>query len=236
MNTTRKTLVVSLLCVMLVMFVSSGIGSALDTNGLTAHAMFSENPLPAGETVTFRVIFASNNSETLKLNLIGLHFDWMPTDGIIGHNFTLSPPTLQNGASYTSDPIQISIPSSATSGTHSYYIAVDGYEGSDDTPFSYTSETLTVEVLSDVVATPKPTATTSGGNNNQTGEPLNLWTIIAIAAIIAVVVLVVLVFMMWRKRAPAAPAAPAPTVYAPPSQPPAQPPAQNPPAENPPPT
>jgi hypothetical protein len=222
MKKLRCALVVSLLGIMLIVLFSSGFGSAVETQDLVTQVVFSPDPLVAGRTATFRIVFESQYSEPLELDLIGLHFDWMTTDGVVGHNFTASPHILQPGETWTCDPIQIAIQSTVSSGTHSYYVAVDGYEGTNaDTYFSYTGDTAYVDVVSSSVGgTATPTVKPTDGGNNDSGGSIDLWSIVAIVAVIAVAVIALLVVTTLRKRKTPATAAPAPVASPPPATPP----------------
>jgi hypothetical protein len=61
---------------------------------------------------------------------IGIHFDWMASDGFYGNDLSSSPVTIPSQGTHLFDAFSIQVPSNASVGAHSYYVGVDGVQGS----------------------------------------------------------------------------------------------------------
>jgi hypothetical protein len=135
-----------------IIFLGSGLVSALNSNELSASLLWSSETLYAAGTVTVRVTLNSNYAGELKIQYIGIHFDWMPTDGFYGHDLSTSPVTISSGGSYLFNAFSVEIPYNASAGSHSYYIGVEGTEQSTSSAsvstFSWDSPTATIQVSS----------------------------------------------------------------------------------------
>jgi hypothetical protein len=99
-----------------------------------------------GDTISVTITFKSNYAEQLRVYFIGLHFDWMPSDSFSGHDLSDNPATVPRQGSYVFDPIVIQIPLNATTGSHSYFVGIDGTEGVSASSFSWNSYSFTIEV------------------------------------------------------------------------------------------
>jgi hypothetical protein len=130
------SLVFSLLC---------GVGNALEQNELDAYVVLtSQNAYPGG-TMMASVHLKSNSTEILTIMYVGIHFDWMPSDKFLGYDLSSDPVGLIPSAEKYLDPITIVVPANVTVGEHSYFVGVDGLEGSTD-QFNWDSQTFTLVV------------------------------------------------------------------------------------------
>lgn len=201
-----KSLQIAIIATFIVaIFLSSGLVSALESNQATAIVAGLPAQVPKGTAVTVRVIFTSNVDEQIQIQAIGLHFDWMDQDQFAGPQFS-TPVVVQANGTYTSDPIAVLVPDNVTYGEHSYFIGVDGLEGSSSTGFSWDSSTYTVVVN----AGGNQTTTTTTPTPTSGGTPANSQDLLLYAAIIAVaviIVVVVIVTLMRKKRKPPSPVA-----------------------------
>jgi hypothetical protein len=190
-----------LVTVVTIAFLCSGLVAALGQDEATARVFFSKEILPAGQPVTGSIFFSTTSSDPLVVTAISVHFDWMPSGQVVGHQLT-TPVTIENGSSKLFDPMQFQIPLNIASGTHTYYVGIDGTQ--NDAPFSWDSTLISIDVTGgsgNVTAT--PTSTNSGGE--QPDGQSNLLFYGVIAAVLVVVVLLILVFVM-KKRKPSKPA------------------------------
>ena len=93
--------------------------------------------------------------------------------------------------------MQIQIPLKIDSGSHTYYIGIDGTE--NGTPFSWDSPLATVDVTGGTGSVTTTPASTNSGGEQPEGQP-NLILYGVIAAVVVIVVLLVVVLMMRKKR------------------------------------
>ena len=195
----RTSIIVSIVAIA---FLCSGLVAALSQDQATARVFFSSEILPAGQPVTGAIFFSSTSTDPLAVTAISVHFDWMPSGQVVGHQLT-TPVTIESGGSQLFDPMQIQIPLNIASGTHTYYVGIDGTQ--NGTPFSWDSLLVSIEVTGgsgNVTST--PTGTNSGGD--QPDGQSNLLLYGAIVAVVVVVVLLIIVFVMRKKRKSSEPA------------------------------
>jgi hypothetical protein len=181
-------------------FLFSGLVSALDSSAISTTAIFSTPQLSIGSTVTIRITLQSNTAEVLKIQRMGINFDWMPSTGFYGVDLSDNPVTVEGNGTYSSAPFIVQIPTNVSAGSHAYLIGIDGLEeGTTETAFSWNSTTATIEVISGSTSSTTPTPTTTSGGGGQTESPLTLLIYGVVIAIVAVVVITVIVILMRRK-------------------------------------
>ena len=179
-------------------FLCSGLVSALNSEEAAAHALFSNQLLSAGQTETVTIFFSSTSVNDLVITNVGIHFDWLPEGSFLGYDLSSAPAIVSNGETYPFQEMAIKIPTNIASGSHSYYIGVDGTEGPSSTPFSWNSVTSTIEVIGGGAST-SPSSTNSGGEQPE-GQP-NFLLYGAILAIVVIVALLIIAFVVRKKRA-----------------------------------
>ncbi len=230
MKTIRIAALVALIAVICVSF---GLVSAVSSSDASATTVFSSSTPKQGQTITVSVTFTNHLDSNLRVFYIGIHGDWMASDGFYGQDLSDDPQTVAAGGSYTADTFTITIPASASLGSHSYYIGVDGLDASSNT-FSWNSAEATITVVAGSSGTSGPTGTsnpTNGGTQGNTEEWLPYIAVIAAAAVVAIIVVLTILQKKKRKQPPAAtaPAAqPAPEQPKPPAPQPEQPKAEEP--------
>ena len=181
-------------------FLCTGFVVALNQDEASVHAFFSTTTLQPGQPVTINVFFNSNSSDSLKLTRIGLHFDWMTADGFYGFDLSSTPVTVASGGTYMFNQITIVVPTNVTLGEHSYYVGIDGTQGTSSTAFSWNSPTSAIVVAGSNGQTTGPTATTAPTNGgSQSGQPdLQLYG--AIGAVVVIVVLLIIVLLLRNRK------------------------------------
>ena len=182
-----------------IIFLSSGLVSALDSNGASVFTVWSNQTVNAGDAVTVRMTFQSNTDEQLQILSIGINFDWMPKDAFYGHDLSNNPVTIPSNGTYTFDPITIKIPSNASAGSHTYYVGVDGVQGSSGT-FSWDSAASTIQVYAATGSSPTPTATSSPSSGGGQEEGPSLLLYLAVTAVVVIVALSTIVVVMRKRR------------------------------------
>jgi hypothetical protein len=177
----------------------SGVVTALNSDQASVRALVS-NPQPrAGETITVTVFFENNYTDQLKLTFVGLHFDWMPSEGFLGFNLSSTPISVAAGDDYVfQQPITVKVPA-GLSGVHTYFVGVEGTLGASSDAFSLDSATAEL-MITDNSQTIAPTNTNSDGQ--QGGVP-NLLLYGAVAAVVVIVAVLIIVLMLRKKRKPA---------------------------------
>ncbi|MEM2081838.1 MAG: hypothetical protein QXP44_00940 [Candidatus Bathyarchaeia archaeon] len=131
---------ISLMCVLCVNFIS-----ALETNEISVSLYWSSQVLYQGDIATVRISLKTSSTEQLFIYYIGVHFDWMPEGGFYGYDLSESPVLIPSGGSYIFDPISIQIPINVTAGEHTYFVGIEGRQGST-TAFSWDSPPSTVRI------------------------------------------------------------------------------------------
>ena len=205
MKTFQILLVISFI---VAIFVSSGLVSALDSNGASVYTIWSSQAVKPGDRVTIRITFQSNTDEQIQVQQIGINFDWMASGSFYGNNLSDNPVTIPSNGSYTFNPFMIQIPTNASVGPHSYFVGVDGLEGTGSTSFSWDSPTSTIIVYGSnqtTQFTPTPSSNTGGGGQTSSSQSLLLFA--AIVVIVVVVVLSILVMTMRKNRKQLSPVA-----------------------------
>jgi|GEM_PF-3242127 len=193
------------MAVLLLVLVTGGFAAAQSADGSFVRG-FLANATPnadgtilAGDTVSVGIFYENNSTETVILDYAFVHFDWMPTDSVYGFNLSSYDIQVASGDEYFfPQPINIKIPTTAN-GNHSYYAGIDAHTATSPA-ISLTSDPVEFIVIGSG-ATPMPTNTNSG-TNNQGGVP-DIVFYGAIIAVVAIVVVLLVVVFMRRKRRPA---------------------------------
>jgi hypothetical protein len=199
LKSTKPLRIALILSFIVVVFVSSGVVSALNASDASATAYWStgNEPLTIGTPLFVRINFQSNIDQQLQVDRIGVNFDWMNETDFYGVTLS-SPKIVEANSSYISNPILFEIPFNVTAGKHNYHIGVDGTDASGAT-FQWDSPTVTVNIgYANSGTTPTPTATQSGDGG--TATPQN-WTLyIAVIAVVAIGIAVAFIFIeIWKK-------------------------------------
>jgi hypothetical protein len=176
----------------------AGLVSALIPDDASVSVVWMDQSVQRGETVTLIINFVSNSTNQLVIERLGLHFDWMERNQFYTYDLSTNPVTVPAKGSYTFTSVPIQIPPYATTGSHTYYVAIDGKEGTDLTNFAWDSEEFTMEIVASTTPTASPT-TSPGGSGGGTGSAQDLVVIIAVIAIVVIVILVIVLLMMRRK-------------------------------------
>jgi hypothetical protein len=201
---TQKVAVI--LTILAVVFLSIGVVSAaLSASDATITAQLSPQVPKPGNAVTVSVTFQSHVSQELQILRYGLHADWMASaDDFQGPNLSGAPATVEANGQYAGSFL-IVIPTTASIGSHTYYVGVDGVDASGNS-FSLNSAEATIQVVA-------PTSTQTAGPSGSGGQTAALpdWApYLIIVAVVVIVVVLVFILLKRNKRKPKA-AAPAPT-------------------------
>ena len=206
------------MAVLLLVLVTGGFAAAQSADGtfvrgfLTNATPNAEGTIHAGDTVQIAIFYRNNSTETIILDYAGVHFDWMATDSLYGFNLSSYDIQVASGQDYfLPQQINMKIPTTA-SGNHSYYAGIDAHTATSPA-ISLSSDPVEFIVIGSG-ATPMPTNTNSG-TNNQGGIPDIVFYGVIIAVVAIVVVLLVVVFMRRKRRPASKPAEPTPSQPAP---------------------
>ena len=137
--------IILLVSFVLAIFVFSGLVSALDTSAISAYPVLSKQTLNIGSSVTVRITVQSNTDEQLQITHIGINFDWMDSGLFFGPK---NPVTLAANGSYTTPPFIVQVPTNVTVGSHTYFVGVDGTEGTNQNDFYWNSSTASYHSFS----------------------------------------------------------------------------------------
>jgi flagellar basal body-associated protein FliL len=217
-----KTLKLAIVISLLVIFASVSIVSAASTMEGTAIGYWSTAEPSPGSRVTLTVNFQSSSSQTLYIYAIGVHGDWMEDGRFYGPDLSDDPEVVETGGLCVKE-ITLDIPASASLGSHSYYIGIDGMNEDGDT-FSWDSSGHSVTFA--VSSNPTPTNSGSSGDPSNTGSTggfsniLVYVAVIAVVAVVAILIAVLLVKKSGKKHAePVESSTPEPTFVPPPQSP-----------------
>lgn len=207
MKTPKVAVIVTILAVV---FLSIGVVSAaLSASDATITAqLIPQTPKP-GNAVTVIVTFQSHVSQELQILRYGVHGDWMASaDAFEGPNLSSEPVTVEANGQY-SGQFLIVIPTTASIGSHTYYVGVDGVDASGQV-FSLNSAEATVQVDA---SSSTPTVGPSGGGGGQTAALPDWALYLIVVAVVVIVVVIVFIVLKRNKRKPTAtaPAAVQPT-------------------------
>jgi hypothetical protein len=200
-----KPLPVILVAFVIMLFVCINSVSALRSDDCSAILTWTDQTgqqqvqplLNVGIPAYARILFGSNIAQEIEITRIGVNFDWMPPDNFVGINLEGNPAYVQGMGTY-SNLLKIDVPANVSSGTHTYYIGIEGKDASGN--FSWSSSKLTVEI-NNPYFTAAPTATPTG-NGDQNGDQ-NLLIYGAIAAVLVVIALLLLIIVVRKKKKPA---------------------------------
>ena len=131
---------ISLICIL-----CCGLVSALNADEASVSLFWSSQTVYQGDTITVRITFQSNSADQLNIYYIGLHFDWMPSDAFYGRDLSANPMPIPSSGNYMFDPIAIQIPANVSTGSHSYFVGVDGTQGSSSS-FTWNSSASTIQI------------------------------------------------------------------------------------------
>ena len=123
-----------------------GLVSALSSDEAVVSPVWSTQTFNAGETVSVRLVFKSNCSDDLTVYYVGIHFDWMAADSFYGLDLSADPVVVPSYGSHTFDTMVINIPEATSSGSHSYFIGMDGTQGEYGVNFSWNSKTFMLQI------------------------------------------------------------------------------------------
>lgn len=133
---------ISIICVL-----SIGLVSALEADEASVSLFWSAQKIYQSDVVSVKITLTSNCAEQLTIVGVGLQFDWAP-DMFYGHDLSDNPVVVPAYGTHIFDSITIQIPANASTGTHNYFVGVDGAQGYSLTEFSWDSPTMTVQVIS----------------------------------------------------------------------------------------
>jgi hypothetical protein len=142
-KTSRIIVVVA--CSIIVCAMFSGLVSALSQDEGTASVYWEPQAPSPGTSATATIFFINNSPDSVTIDHIGFHFDWMAEGGFVGRDLSSAPVTIPSQGSHTFDPMLVSIPINVTLGTHNYFVGVDGVQG-ESTPLSWDSQNLMILV------------------------------------------------------------------------------------------
>ncbi len=194
----RNLKLVCLITLLTVVFVSVGAVYA-QTNEARVLATLSKTTPSAGETIAVSITVENQASQQFSIIRFGIHGDWMAQEtDFQGPNLVNDPPTLASGGTYQGQ-FMVTIPSSASLGSHTYYIGVDAQDSSGNY-YSWNSNEETLQVVPAGVTVTTPTASSNPNGDDGSFSTADLLFIVAIVAIVAMVVLALLVLVTLRRR------------------------------------
>lgn len=202
----KTTKIVFIVAFMLSLCVFSGLVAALDQSSLSATSVFSKNAPNVGGQVTVRITVQNNANEALQITHVGVNFDWMDNGGFWGPDLSSSPASVPAGGSYTTPPFVVQVPTNVTVGSHTYFVGVDGTEGSNQADFYWNSSSTPIIIVpanaTGTTTVPTTNPTGGGGNGTSSTSPLSLIIYGVVIAIVAVVIIALVVMFMQKRRKP----------------------------------
>lgn len=121
--------------------------SALNSSDISVSPTWTAVVHYQGETATVQLTLTSNSSQQLTIYSVGIHFDWMPADRFVGLDLSSNPVVVSGYGVHVFDPMAIQISANVSAGVHTYFIGIDGTEGSSSTSFSWDSPTMSIQII-----------------------------------------------------------------------------------------
>jgi len=140
------TLAISVISISMVCVLNFGLVSAIDSDGISITPSWTTATPYQGQNTSVKLFLTSKSSEQIIIYYIGIHFDWMAADSFIGLDLSDDPAVVTASGIHIFDAMAIKIPENVGVGSHSYFIGIDGVEGSTDS-FSWNSPILTLQIL-----------------------------------------------------------------------------------------
>lgn len=144
MRTLRLMLIVASISIICIL--CCGLVSALNPDEASASLLWTSQTVYQGDTVSVRITFQSNSADQLRIYNIGLHFDWMPPDRFSGPDLSDNPVIIPSHGTYIFEQIAIQIPLNVSTGSHNYFVGIDGTQGLSASNFSWDSPISTIQI------------------------------------------------------------------------------------------
>jgi hypothetical protein len=132
---------ISIICIL-----CCGLVFALNPDEASVSLIWSSQPVYNGDIAFIRINFESNSADQLKIYRLGLHFDWMPPNEFYTSDFSANPVFIPSYGTHIFDVITIQIPLNVTTGSHSYFVGVEGTQGFSPSAFSWDSPESTIQI------------------------------------------------------------------------------------------
>ena len=132
---------ISIICIL-----NIGLVSALGQEEISVSPTWSKTTAIQGDSATVTLKLTSASSEQIRIYRVGFHFDWMPTDSFYTLDLSDDPVVVPSSGINIFEPMLIQIPANVSIGSHTYFIGVDGLDGSYES-FSWNSPDFTLQIL-----------------------------------------------------------------------------------------
>lgn len=152
-----------LMCIVLVGSLFAGVVSGLESSDAAVMGHVSDSSPKAGEEIFVTATFQSYSNQPIHVFRVGFHGDWMAEQELQGPNLMNNPVTVETKGSYSTQFL-IVIPNTIATGSHQYYVAVEGSDQSNNT-FSWNSPNYTLQVETSHTSSPTPTPTKTSLDN-----------------------------------------------------------------------
>lgn len=199
MRSLRIALVVSTIALI---FLFSGLVSALNPDEASISISWLNQTIRPGDTASVVITFTSQSSDQLSIQRVGFHFDWMSENEFYTSDLSDNPVIIPSSGSQAFEPMVVQIPPFVSAGSHSYYVGIDGVQGSSGTSFAWDSPSQTVQIYAASEKAPTATPTSSPNSGGGQGEGSSLPLYLAVIGAVVIVALLVIIVMMRRKRKP----------------------------------
>ena len=128
----------------LVSFLFCGVGIAFEKHEFIASVVMTNQDAYPGSSMLAAIYLKNNSSDILTIQYVGVQFDWMSSDRFLGYDLSTDPVVIPPYTDHVVDSITIPVPQDAALGEHTYFVGVDGLEGTE--VFTWDSSTFTLLV------------------------------------------------------------------------------------------
>lgn len=145
MKSSKLTLVacfISLICVF-----NMGLVSALAQDDITVAPSWTVATASKGGNAFVTIRLTNSISDELTIYRVGIHFDWLDAGRFFTLDLTDNPEVISGYGSHIFSQMTIQIPSNVSTGSHTYYIALDGVDSTSSESFSWDSSEFTLEIV-----------------------------------------------------------------------------------------
>jgi hypothetical protein len=144
MKASQLTLIavfISIICLL-----NTSLVSALSQGEISVTPSWTSPTIGRGSITSVTIRLTSSSSDELTIYGVGIHFDWMESGTFFLLDLSDNPVVVPSQGLYVFQQMTIQVPANVSAGSHSYYIGLDGTQGSPATSFTWDSSNFALEI------------------------------------------------------------------------------------------
>ena len=124
-----------------------GLVSALDQGDISVAPSWTAATASKGGNAFVTIRLTNEISDELTIYRVGIHFDWLDAGRFFTLDLSDNPEVISGYGTNIFSQMTIQIPSNVSTGSHSYYIGIDGVDSTSSESFSWDSSEFTLEIV-----------------------------------------------------------------------------------------